>query len=91
MKRVLMSNELFDALGASKVEWGEPDAEGFYTPAVYADTTEATLRAARDNLLRVMQDARLYGRERQRIEDAADAMVRAALQQPAVQPEGGPE
>lgn len=37
------------------------------------------LREARDVLLRAMQDAHVYGRERQRIEDAADGMVRAAL------------
>lgn len=31
---VRMSETLFRALGASGVEWGEPDAEGFYTPSV---------------------------------------------------------
>lgn len=34
-KRVRMSDELFHQLGAGRVEWGEPDAEGFYTPTVF--------------------------------------------------------
>ena len=83
MKRVLMSDELFDALGASKVEWGEPDAEGFYTPAVYADTTEATLRTAAREFLDAVEEGRPYTNKALRL--------RAALQQPAAQPEGGPE
>lgn len=33
-KPVRMSSLLFRLLGASGVEWGEPDAEGFYTPTV---------------------------------------------------------
>jgi hypothetical protein len=37
-----------------------------------------TEREARDAFLRAMQDAHLYGRERQRLEDAADAMALAA-------------
>jgi hypothetical protein len=36
LKRVLMSDDLFAQLGAT-VEWGEPDAEGFYTPTVYRE------------------------------------------------------
>ena len=36
-----MSDELFYQLGASKVEWGEPDADGFYTPTVYRETPPA--------------------------------------------------
>ena len=31
---VRMSETLFRLLGASGVEWGDPDAEGFYTPTV---------------------------------------------------------
>jgi hypothetical protein len=38
-----------------------------------------TPQQARGVLLRAIQDARLYGRERQRIEDAADGMVRAHI------------
>lgn len=34
MKLVRMTDELFHALGATKVEWGEPDALGVYTPTV---------------------------------------------------------
>ena len=36
-RKVLMSEELFDQLGASRVDWGEPDAQGFYTPTVYVE------------------------------------------------------
>jgi hypothetical protein len=36
MKRVLVSDELFAALG-TRVEWGEPDVDGFYTPTLYRD------------------------------------------------------
>jgi hypothetical protein len=32
--KVRMSETLFQALGSYRVEWGEPDAEGFYTPTV---------------------------------------------------------
>lgn len=32
--KVRMSEEVFEALGV-RVEWGEPDAEGFYTPTIY--------------------------------------------------------
>lgn len=38
MKNVRMTDELFAELGATRVDWGEPDAEGFYTPTVYAST-----------------------------------------------------
>lgn len=34
-RKVRMSSTLFELLGASGVEWGEPDQEGFYTPTVY--------------------------------------------------------
>jgi hypothetical protein len=45
------------------------------TPEPAAPLTE---REARDAFLRAMQEAHLYARERQRVEDAADAMIRAA-------------
>ena len=32
---VRMSTELFRLIGAGGVEWGEPDADGVYTPTVY--------------------------------------------------------
>lgn len=32
--RVLMSDVLFEELGAGVVDWGEPDAEGFYSPVI---------------------------------------------------------
>jgi len=38
MRKVLMTDDLFEALGASRVDWGEPDGDGFYTPTVYRDT-----------------------------------------------------
>lgn len=31
---VLMDEGLFEALGADRVEWGEPDGRGWYTPRV---------------------------------------------------------
>lgn len=34
MKLVMMSDELFHELGATKIEWGEPDALGVYTPTI---------------------------------------------------------
>lgn len=34
-RKVRMSDTLFRVLGAGGVDWGEPDAEGFYTPTVY--------------------------------------------------------
>ena len=53
MKKVLMTDELFEALGASRVEWGEPDADGFYTPTVYRDDDELqSLREA----VRILQE-----------------------------------
>lgn len=38
MKKVLMTDDLFYQLGADRVEWGQPDEEGFYTPTIYKDT-----------------------------------------------------
>jgi hypothetical protein len=35
-RNVRMSETLFRQLGASRVDWGEPDAEGFYTPTLTA-------------------------------------------------------
>jgi hypothetical protein len=37
LRRVLMSEELFRALGADRVDWGLPDDAGFYTPTLYRD------------------------------------------------------
>lgn len=37
LHKVYMSDTLFRQLGATGVEWGEPDAEGFYNPTI---TTE---------------------------------------------------
>lgn len=34
-RKVRMSETLFRLLGASGVEWGEPDEDGFHTPTVY--------------------------------------------------------
>jgi hypothetical protein len=39
--KVRMSETLFRELGASGVDWGEPDAEGFYTPTVYRENKAA--------------------------------------------------
>jgi hypothetical protein len=36
-RKVRMSETLFQQLGATSVEWGEPDAEGFYTPTLRLD------------------------------------------------------
>jgi hypothetical protein len=85
------------------IRLAEPDAgegtelhglpEGFSTePAVKErgvlvaptpDTTEATLRAAASEFLDAVEEGRPYTNKALRL--------RAALQQPAVQPEGGPE
>lgn len=32
---VLMSDELFKQLGSGRVEWGEPDEHGWYSPTIY--------------------------------------------------------
>lgn len=34
---VLMSEELAVALGASRIEWGEPDEHGWYTPTLHRE------------------------------------------------------
>jgi hypothetical protein len=34
-RKVRVSEEIFQQLGASGVQWGEPDPEGFYSPTVY--------------------------------------------------------
>jgi hypothetical protein len=33
--KTLIAADLFRILGATSVDWGEPDADGFYTPTVY--------------------------------------------------------
>ena len=38
LHKVLVTEELFRELGASRVDWGEPDADGFYTPMLYSNT-----------------------------------------------------
>lgn len=35
LRKVRMSETLALQLGADRVAWGEPDAEGFYTPTLY--------------------------------------------------------
>jgi len=35
LRKVRMSETLFQLLGADRVAWGEPDEEGFYTPTAY--------------------------------------------------------
>jgi hypothetical protein len=35
---VLVSDGLFEALGATSVDWGEPDEHGWYTPTLYRAT-----------------------------------------------------
>lgn len=35
LRKVRMSSTLFYELGAGRVIWGKPDAEGFYTPTLY--------------------------------------------------------
>lgn len=37
-RKVRMTETLFLELGASRVDWGEPDAEGFYTPTLRLET-----------------------------------------------------
>lgn len=47
--RVLMSDVLFEQMGLDLVTWGEPDAQGFYSPIVhhtYAEREVAEARAA---------------------------------------------
>jgi len=34
-RKVLMTEELFHQLGVSRVDWGKPDADGFYRPTLY--------------------------------------------------------
>jgi hypothetical protein len=36
-KLVLMGDDLFTVLGADRVEWGEPDEHGWYTPTLFRD------------------------------------------------------
>ena len=40
-KLVLMADTLFDALGVSYFEWGEPDRNGVYSPVLYRTTEGA--------------------------------------------------
>ena len=42
--KVRMSETLFRVLGASGVEWGAPDGEGFYTPTVFLGPDGALLQ-----------------------------------------------
>lgn len=44
LRPVLMSEELAAELGP-RVEWGEPDADGWYTPTIYRDTSAFTGRS----------------------------------------------
>ena len=50
-RKVLVSEELFQHLGATKVDWGEPDEEGFYTPTIYM-STESRIRLLEQMLTR---------------------------------------
>ena len=46
--RVWLSDVLFEQMGLDLVDWGQPDAQGFYTPIVhrtYADREVAEARA----------------------------------------------
>lgn len=36
-RKVLVDEEFFLLLGATSVEWGEPDEDGFYTPTIRRD------------------------------------------------------
>ncbi len=36
-RKVLMDEAFAIGLGADRVVWGEPDADGFYTPALYKE------------------------------------------------------
>ena len=38
---IRMSTALWLQLGATRVDWGEPDADGFYTPTLYGDARHA--------------------------------------------------
>jgi hypothetical protein len=40
LRKVYVSEGLFQRMGASQVVWGEPDKDGFYTPTVYRDTKQ---------------------------------------------------
>ena len=46
-----MSEELFAHLGAGRVDWGEPDADGLYTPTVHKDPRVQELEEALRDLL----------------------------------------
>lgn len=58
MRKSLISPELMDTLctrdhegNRLRVEWGDPDAEGFYVPTIHVDYTENPLRKPAANLV----------------------------------------
>lgn len=66
LKRVLMSTEMFEQLGASSVIWSGPDKDGFYTPKVTRtfDEEEADRHrreGAREAISRILQALKDYG------------------------------
>ena len=48
LRKVWISELLFQEMGASIVNWGEPDADGFYTPTVYTDDHRLTVLEERE-------------------------------------------
>jgi hypothetical protein len=58
-KLVLMSDELFAALGADRVEWGEPDEHGWYSPTLYRDSLSGDDLDCKDSFTVPEQDVPL--------------------------------
>ena len=59
--KVWLSDVLFEQLGAEGVEWGQPDAYGFYTPIVHTapwDTVRKAIDAERRRIAEAWEDAK---------------------------------
>ena len=83
-RKVWFSETLALGLGASLLTWGEPDEDGFYTPALTLAATPAPLDVLREALDGVMSRVRLdlvSGGTDQRYSPAEVAvMVRQAVE-----------
>jgi hypothetical protein len=56
-RKVRVSEGLFEAL-ADRVEWGEPDKQGFYTPSIFREAAALTPAVLRVVLPRAIEKAR---------------------------------